>query len=162
MNKEVMFSSKSSDWSTPWELFNDIDEELCFTLDVCATKENTKVPENYYTERQNGLVKPWSGNCWMNPPYGRQIKHWVKRAYYQGQKANTNVVCLLPARTDTRWFHDYCWKADAILFFKGRIKFGGHKNSAPFPSCLVLFGSGFPEDTKLDKYGKIILCGEQR
>jgi len=151
-----MFSSRKSDWETPWPLFRDVDREFHFTLDVCATKGNTKVPGNYFTPGMNGLRKDWRGVCWMNPPYGHEIRDWVRKAYVESETRGATVVCLLPARTDTRWFHHFCWNADAILFFKGRIRFVGCDSAAPYPSCLVVFGGGFPEDTKLGKYGKII------
>jgi len=139
-NKDVMFSSATGEWETPQDLFDELDQEFRFTLDVCATHENTKVQDNYFTKLEDGLRQDWSGNiCWMNPPYGREIKKWVKKAYFASQKPNTRVVCLLPARTDTKWFHQYCAKGQ-IWFIEGRLKFGGSKNSAPFPSMIVFFG----------------------
>ena len=139
-NKDVMFSSKTEDWETPQHIFDMLNEELGpFTLDVCASSENAKC-ERYFTKGQNGLIQDWGGNtCWMNPPYGREIGKWIKKAYLVSQKPNTRVVCLLPARTDTRWFHDYCANGE-IWFIRGRLKFGGAKTSAPFPSMIVLFG----------------------
>ena len=157
MNKETMFSSKRNDWATPWSLFKQIDEEFHFTLDVCADERNTKVPNNYFDEEKDGLRQVWSDEtCWMNPPYGREITDWVKKAYLQSHNNNTRVICLLPARTDTRWFHNYCWKSDSILFMRGRIKFDGHKNSAPFPSCVVTFGCRISEDSSLQSLGKVV------
>lgn len=139
-NKDVMWSSKTGEWETPQDLFDELNKEFHFTLDVCATPENTKVPENYFTKKENGLHQSWTGNsCWMNPPYGREIKKWIKKAYYASLKPDTVVVCLLPARTDTRWFHDYCVKGEN-WFLKGRLKFGGAKNAAPFPSMITIFG----------------------
>ena len=85
-----------------------------------------------------GLLEDWVGRCWMNPPYGRGIGKWVQKAYEESLKG-TLVVCLLPSRTDTKWWHDYVMKAKEICFIKGRLKFGGAKNSAPFPSCVVIF-----------------------
>jgi len=92
----------------------------------------------------------------MNPPYGPKIKKWVRKAYEETEKGGAIVVCLLPSRTDTGWFHDYCLKADSILFIRGRVRFVGAVAPAPYPNCLVVFGAGFPEDTQLGKYGKII------
>lgn len=137
MNTEVMFSSKTDDWETPQWLYNELDQTYQFTLDVCATRENKKC-RNFYSKELDGLAQKWHGTCWMNPPYGREIGKWVEKAYKESLKGAT-VVCLLPARTDTRWFHDYCTKGE-IKFLKGRLKFGGSKNSAPFPSMIVIFG----------------------
>lgn len=139
-NRDVMFSSATEEWETPQDVFDYLDKHLgSFNLDVCATTENAKC-ERYFTKETNGLVQDWGGNiCWMNPPYGRQIKEWIKKAYLSSLKPNTRVVCLLPARTDTRWFHNYCVKGE-IWFIRGRLKFGGAKTGAPFPSMVVIFG----------------------
>lgn len=141
----VHFSSATDDWATPQSFFDKMNEKYGpFDLDVCASVENAKV-DCFYTEVDNGLTKPWAhdsgeGICWMNPPYGRGIGDWVKKAYLEAQNGCRRVVCLLPARTDTKWFHDYCTKGE-IEFIKGRLKFGGAKNSAPFPSMVVVFGA---------------------
>jgi phage N-6-adenine-methyltransferase len=132
-----MFSSNTDLWATPWDFFEKLDDEFDFNLDVCATKENAKC-RNFYDKETNGLDQPWLGNCWMNPPYGREIGKWVKKAYEESHKGAT-VVCLLPARTDTRWWHDYCMKGE-IRLVRGRLKFGDSTNSAPFPSAVVIFG----------------------
>jgi len=138
-NRKTMFSSRSSEWETPQELFEELDRIFDFTLDVCATPENAKVPSNYYTREDDGLTQDWGGHrCWMNPPYGRKIGGWVRKAYQESLKPDTIVVCLLPARTDTKWFHDYCTKG-VIWFLKGRLRFSGHKHPAPFPSMIVIF-----------------------
>lgn len=129
-----MFSSKTDMWETPQEFFDELNDEFHFTLDVCATKENAKCSK-YYTKEQDGLVQPWEGVVWCNPPYGREITKWVERAYLSKQ----TVVMLLPARTDTQWFHDYIYGKAEIRFIKGRLKFGRSKNSAPFPSMIVVF-----------------------
>ena len=136
MNKELMFSSAKCEWETPQDLFDKLNQEFKFTLDVCALPENAKC-DQFYTPEDDGLLQPWDGVCWMNPPYGRTIRHWVEKAYTSSLMGAT-VVCLLPARTDTRWFHDFCTKGE-IRFIKGRLKFGGHKNNAPFPSMIVIF-----------------------
>ena len=141
----VMFSSKSNDWATPQDFYNQLDAEFGFTLDPCASPHNTKC-DNFYTEDEDGLVKDWGGNTvFMNPPYGRKIGNWIKKAYEEGEKSNTRVVALIPARTDTKYWHNYCMKATEIRFVKGRLKFGqgNTKNSAPFPSAVVVF-SGSP------------------
>ena len=134
-----MFSSKTDLWSTPQDLFDELDNEFHFTLDVCADEYNHKC-DNYYTKEQDGLSQAWIGTVWCNPPYGRGIGQWVRRALFASVAGNT-VVMLLPARTDTKWFHDYIYKRDnvEIRFIKGRLKFGGSKNSAPFPSMIVIF-----------------------
>lgn len=106
-------------------------------MDVCALQENAKC-NKYFTPEQDGLKQDWIGTCWMNPPYGKTISKWVEKAYNEHIKHGSTVVCLLPSRTDTKWFHDYCMKGE-IRFIKGRLKFGGSKNSAPFPSVVVIF-----------------------
>ena len=136
MKNDYMFSSKTDMWATPQDLFDRLNAEYNFRLDVCATKENAKC-DLFYTKEDDGLTKSWDTVCWMNPPYGREIAHWVKKAY-ESSLAGATVVCLLPARTDTRWWHDYCMKGQ-ITFIKGRLKFGGSKTNAPFPSALVVF-----------------------
>lgn len=139
MNKEVMFSSKSEMWSTPQDLFDMLDYEFDFTLDACAVKENAKC-ERYYTPEDDGLSQPWDGVVWCNPPYGRKIGKWVEKAW-KSAKEGATVVMLLPARTDTSWFHNYIYGQAQIRFIRGRLKFGESKNSAPFPSVVVVFRS---------------------
>lgn len=131
----VHFSSKTDLWSTPQDLFDQLDFYYHFDLDVCALPENAKC-DRFFTPVQDGLKQKWSGVCWCNPPYGRQIYKWVEKAYL----SNTTVVMLLPARTDTRWFHDFCLPYGKITFLRGRLKFGGSVTSAPFPSMIVVFG----------------------
>lgn len=135
MNTQVMFSSKTDMWETPQDLFDELNDIHHFTVDVCATAENAKC-DTFYTIQDNGLLQEWSGVCWCNPPYGREIGKWVEKAY----NSKCKTVMLLPARTDTRWFHDYCMKGK-IYFIKGRLKFGNAKNAAPFPSMIVIFES---------------------
>ena len=137
MNKELMFSSKTDLWETPQDLFDKLNNEFHFTLDVCATPENAKC-DSFYTKEQDGLSHPWKGVVWCNPPYGKQIGSWVRRGFFASQSGNT-VVMLLPARTDTRWFHEYIYGKAEIRFIRGRLKFGGSKNSAPFPSMVIVF-----------------------
>jgi phage N-6-adenine-methyltransferase len=145
-----MFSSNSAEWVTPPEVFIPLDVEFHFTLDVCATPSNTKVAK-YFTEADDGLKQDWSKDvCWMNPPYGRVIIRWVKKAYEESRKGAT-VVCLLPGRTDTRWFHEYVLHKAKIRPVRGRITFLGEDGlpvrnkktgeiqSAPFPSLIVIF-----------------------
>ena len=134
MQTDVMFSSETDEWETPQDFFNTLDAEFHFYLDVCATPQNAKC-KSYYTKAENGLAQEWAGTCWCNPPYGREIGKWVKKA----SESKTTVVMLLPARTDTKWFHDYIYGKAEIRFIKGRLKFGNCKNSAPFPSMIVVF-----------------------
>lgn len=136
MINQGLLTSKTDQWSTPQWLFDELNAEWNFTLDVCALPENAKC-EKYFTPSQDGLSQEWQGTCWMNPPYGRNIGKWVKKAWEQSLTGVT-AVCLLPARTDTKWFHDYCLQGK-IHFIKGRLRFGNSKNSAPFPSMLVVF-----------------------
>jgi len=147
-----LFTSNSNEWETPQELFDELNKEFNFTLDPCASHYNAKCGM-YFTKQQDGLKRNWwywIGNkkgyhrVFMNPPYGRQVGKWIEKAYKESQ-GGCIVACLLPARTDTKWFHDYCSKGE-IRFLKGRIKFlnrdlWGHKtkNSAPFPSMIVIF-----------------------
>lgn len=141
-NLKVHFSSATDEWSTPTDLFTELSTKYGpFQLDVCADPSNAKC-QSYFSKEQDGLKQSWEVlpgfACWMNPPYGREICKWVRKAYDESQKGSL-VVCLLPARTDTKWFHDYCTKGQ-ITFIKGRLKFGNAKNSAPFPSMIVVFG----------------------
>ena len=135
---EYWKSSKSNEWTTPKDLFNALDTIYHFTLDPASTDENAKC-KKHFTLVENGLSQNWGGETvFCNPPYGRELAKWVKKAYEESRKPNTKVVMLIPARTDTRWFHDYCVKG-RIEFLKGRLKFGDGKNSAPFPSMIVVF-----------------------
>lgn len=133
----VHFSSETDNWSTPQDLFDHWNSVYSFELDVCASPDNAKC-EAYFTKEQDGLSQDWSNKvCWMNPPYGREISKWMKKAYESKQQGAT-VVCLVPARTDTAWWHDYAAKG-AVHFLRGRLKFGNSKNSAPFPSAIIVF-----------------------
>jgi phage N-6-adenine-methyltransferase len=139
-----MYTSNTDMWATPQDFFDKLNEEFGFEVDVCAVAENAKC-QKYFTPEMDGLKQKWTGVCWMNPPYGRQIRKWVKKAYESSLKGAT-VVCLLPARTDTKWWHDYCMKGEVRLV-KGRLKFGDGKNSAPFPSAVVVFGANAKKNT---------------
>ena len=139
MNTDLMFSSNTDLWATLQNFFDALHVEFNFETDVCALESNAKCTK-YFTPEVNGLLQKWEGTCWMNPPYGRGIGAWIKKAYESAQQGAT-VVCLLPARTDTRWWHDYCIKGE-VRFIKGRLKFGGHANAAPFPSAVVVFRPG--------------------
>ena len=134
MNNELMFSSKTELWATPQKFFDAISVLYGpFDIDVCADASNAKC-HVYFDKAADGLAQTWTGKCWMNPPYGRDIGKWMKKA----SESNATVVCLVPARTDTKWWHDYAMKGE-ITFIKGRLKFGDAKNSAPFPSAVVVF-----------------------
>lgn len=143
----IHFSSDKEDWGTPPDLFNALHREFPFATDVCAHADNAKLP-NYYDKSIDALKQNWTGVCWMNPPYGRSIHKWVKKAY-ESAMAGATVVCLVPARTDTRWWQNYCTRAAEIRFIKGRLKFtadrGKQEASAPFPSAVVIFTPNPPE-----------------
>ena len=137
MNTDLMFSSATDQWATPQSFFNEWDAVFRFELDVCADAQNAKC-WRYFSEQDNGLYQDWAPNrCWMNPPYGREIRRWMQKAYEESLKGAT-VVCLVPARTDTAWWHDYAMKGE-ITFIRGRLKFGDAKSGAPFPSAVVVF-----------------------
>ena len=139
MNTKVLFSSKEEKWATPQDFFDKLNDEFHFTLDAAASPDNAKCA-NYFTEEQDGLVQSWGGHTvWCNPPYCRKTGLWVKKAYEEHQRTGCTVVMLLPSRTDVRWFHGYILGKAEIRFIKGRLKFGGNKNSAPFPSIVVIY-----------------------
>ena len=134
-----MMSSLTDEWPTPRYVFDKLNEEFHFDLDVCADDFNHKC-ERYYTKEIDGLSQEWKGICWMNPPYGRTIGQWVKKAY-ESSRGGVVVVCLLPARTDTKWWKEYVMKASELRFISGRVKFGDSKQGAPFPSVIAIFGT---------------------
>lgn len=126
------------DWETPQQLFDELNKHFHFTLDPCSTHENAKCLK-HYTENENGLIQSWRNEIvFCNPPYGREITNWIKKAYDESKNGKTTVVLLVPSRTDTKWFHDYIYNQQQIYFLKGRLKFGNSKNSAPFPSMVVV------------------------
>jgi len=138
-NMEVHYKATGTDRETPQDFFDKLDKEFKFNLDPCALSGNAKC-KNYFTPQEDGLKQAWNkyGAVYMNPPYGREITAWIQKAHEEAQKGAT-VVALLPARTDTRWFHEYIYGKYEIRFLKGRLKFNGMKNSAPFPSMVVIF-----------------------
>lgn len=140
MNTAVMFSSKTDQWATPQKFFNKLNEEFNFTLDPCADDSNHKCAK-YYTKEQDGLKQDWSGETvFCNPPYGREIPLWVKKCFDEVYFGNCPcVVMLIPARTDTQYFHKFIYHKAEIRFIKGRLKFGDSQNSAPFPSMVIVF-----------------------
>ena len=140
MNTEVMFSSKTDQWATPQDFFDKLNEEFHFTLDPCADEFNHKC-EKYYTKKDDGLFQDWENETvFCNPPY-KWVALWVHKCYLHSEKGDGTAVMLIPARTDTKWFHDYIYNKPnvEIRFIKGRLKFGNSKNSAPFPSMVVIF-----------------------
>ena len=142
INKDLMFSSATDNWATPQEFFNQLNEEFHFSIDACADSFNHKT-ERYYTIEDDGLSKGYAGEVvFCNPPYGRAIGKWVKKFFDEVNEGGCELaVMLLPARTDTAWFHNYIYGKAEIRFVKGRIKFGGSKHNAPFPSMIVVFRS---------------------
>lgn len=133
-----LMSSLTPEWATPWPLFRSLEAEFGpFDLDVCATPDNAKVAR-FFTQADDGLKQKWEGRCWMNPPYGREIGKWVAKARYEARHGAT-VVCLVPARTDTAWWHDNVPDAKVVRFLRGRVKFND-AGPAPFPSAVVVFG----------------------
>lgn len=158
---KVLFSSDKMDWATPQWLFDKLNDEFEFQLDVCADHNNHKC-NSYITEDKDSLKWDWKQykvatesfaspdlSCFLNPPYGRGIGSWMKKAYEESLKGCV-VVCLVPARTDTSWWWKYCIQADEIRFIKGRLKFGNSKNCAPFPSAIIVFDGPKKEKTPGD------------
>lgn len=140
MQSQVFFSSATDDWATPQSFFDQLDAEFHFTLDPCASAGNAKC-RKFYTAQDNGLIQDWGGEVvFCNPLYGRKIFDWVKKCYEESSKPNTTVVMLIPARTDTRYFHEFIYhRATEIRFIRGRLKFGDGKAPAPFPSMVVVY-----------------------
>lgn len=132
--------SNSNEWATPLRFFAELDKEFHFNLDPCCTHENAKC-EKHFTLQENGLAQSWGGHrVFCNPPYGREIGKWVEKCYNESQKPGTLVVMLIPARTDTKYFHRYIYKkAREIRFIEGRLHFNESKQGAPFPSMVVIF-----------------------
>ena len=145
------FDSVTVEWETPIEFFAPLNEEFNFTLDVAATQLNKKV-EKCFTLEDNGLEKSWKNEvCWMNPPYGREMTKWILKAKIESEQNNVTIVCLIPARTNTSWWHNICLKASEIRFVLGRPKFGGAKHGLPFPLALVIF-SPYAEYCRVGTY----------
>ena len=141
----VHFSSRTDDWATPRELFDALNREFGFTLDPCSSHANAKCAK-HFTVVEDGLAQDWSRDVvFMNPPYGRAIARWMEKAFTSSQ-AGATVVCLVPARTDTRWWHSFAIHG-RIRFLRGRVRFGESKTGAPFPSAVVIF-EPFTQATK--------------
>jgi len=139
----VLLSSTKMDWCTPMEFFKELDAEFHFTLDAAATPKSAKCSK-YFTVEDNALEQDWKGHVvFLNPPYGRTLGKWVEKAYREGSKEDTTVVLLIPARTDTTYFHEYIFGKAEIRFLRGRLKFtdenGTAKDAAPFPSLIAIY-----------------------
>jgi site-specific DNA-methyltransferase (adenine-specific) len=162
-----MFTSTTDDWPTPADLFEALDREFRFTLDPCASPANAKC-ENFYTVDDNGLDQEWEGSVFMNPPYGREISKWIAKAH-EASKAGATVVCLIPARTDTAYWHDHVMKASEVRFVRSRLHFDNPSHqerkangqatahNAPFPSAVIVFkgeNAGFPLMTAIARNGE--------
>jgi site-specific DNA-methyltransferase (adenine-specific) len=142
MINNALFTSNSDEWATPQDTFDKLNCEFHFDLDPCATAENHKT-DSYFTAEQDGLDQNWGGHrVFCNPPYS-EIDKWVEKAYRESRQDHTIVVLLIPARTDTRYFHNFIYNRAEIRFAKGRLKFGQSKNSAPFPSMIVIFRGAY-------------------
>ena len=134
-----MYSSIATDWETPWQLVRSLERRYgCFDLDPCASQTTAKAPA-FFSAYEDGLRQDWHGDVFMNPPYGRVIGQWVEKAFSEARiEQRARVCCLLPAQTNTKWWHTYCQHADEILFLKGRLHFS-QSGPAPFPSAIVIF-----------------------
>lgn len=160
-----MFSSKYASWTTPKDLFERLDKLYEFTLDAAASRENA-LCEKYYTARDNALSMDWENSTFLNPPYGSGIKAWIDKSIQEAGKGKT-VVCLVPARTDTKWWQG-CWSARYICFLRGRLKFGNGANTtttAPFPSAIVVFTSNILRPAiheSLSEIGKVVHLGSSQ
>lgn len=142
----ALFSSKSEEWATPQALFDELDKEFHFTLDPCATPENAKC-KKFYTKEDNGLLQDWHGETvFCNPPYGRKIGQWIEKAATEARGGAT-VVLLIPARTDTRYFHEHIYKKHEIRFLRGRLHFND-ADRAPFPSMVVVMSGHKKKEAK--------------
>ena len=136
---DVHFSSQTPEWETPADLFAELNDIFHFDLDACATSENAKCPR-YFTIEDDALTQEWKGTVWMNPPYGREIIKFMRKAY-ESSLFGATVVCLVPSRTDNEWWHRYARRGQ-IAYIRGRLKFGDATNAAPFPSAIVIFYGG--------------------
>lgn len=161
--RNVLWSSKADDWETPWNLFNALNDEFEFTVDVCAHPLNKKL-DRYWSLEDDGLAQDWSKEiCFMNPPYGREIPKWLKKAYEESLRGAT-VVCFIYSRTDTKWWHEFVMHADEIRFIKGRTKAEGVDDPSPAAHCVVVFRppnarvhkSRYPQIFAADQTGQIL------
>ena len=139
---ENRFASKKQEWATPQDMFDSLNKVYSFDFDLAADKDNRKC-EEYFSAEDNALSKEWKGNCWLNPPYGStgetRLAKWIEKAYNEASTGNCRVTMLIPARTNTQWWHEYCMKAEEILFLCGRPKFGGATHGLPQPLAVITF-----------------------
>ena len=134
-----LFTSNTVEWETPQDFFESLNDEFHFTLDPCSTDENAKC-EKHYTKEQDGLAQDWTGETvFCNPPYGREMVKWIRKCYEHFIGGGGTAVMLIPSRTDTKAFHEYIYGKAEIRFIRGRLKFGGSTNNAPFPSMVVIY-----------------------
>lgn len=143
MINQSLFSSKKEDWETPKRYFKELNKEIHFDIDVAASHENAKLPK-YYTKDDDALNQQWEGNVFCNPPYGRDLRKWLEKAYEEHLRDPERVIVfLIPSRTDTSYWHDFIFDKALVRFIRGRLKFeveGESKDAAPFPSALVIYG----------------------
>lgn len=156
MNTDALFSSARADWETPQALFDVLDAEFRFTVDAAATAANTKVRrecmsmyahrhgcppmcKGYFTPEDDALTQPWWGTVFCNPPYGRAVADFIRHGACEAAACRSTVVFLVPARTDTAWWHEYVMHATEVRLLPGRLRFGGAAHGAPFPSAVVVF-----------------------
>jgi len=140
----ALYASDKTDWGTPQAFFDRLNAEFHFDLDAAASAENTKC-RCFYTKEQNGLLHDWGTwpqSAWCNPPYGRSIGDWIAKAHREARINGVTVVVLIPSRTDTAYWHDYVMRAAEVRFVRGRLKFEGAPNQAPFPSAVIVFRPG--------------------
>jgi len=151
-----MVSSKSNEWATPQDFFNELNDEFKFTLDPCSTDENCKCLK-HYTLGDDGLSKDWSNDTvYMNPPYGGNTSDWIKKAYTESKNGSL-VVCLIVSSTDRSYWHDYIFPyAAQIRFVRGRLKFGQSASTAPFASAVVIFTDKIVYQNRFCYYDKSV------
>lgn len=131
------FAAKSTEYETPQDLFDRLDAEFHFTCDVASSDSNAKC-QHHYTVEHDGLRQRWEGVCWCNPPYGREMPKWIRKARREAENGNATTVMLIPARTNTGWWHDDCLMGE-VRFVRGRPRFNGGKHGLPFPLAIVIF-----------------------
>ena len=135
------FDTKKQEWETPNILFNQLNNEFHFTFDLAADSCNKKC-KCFFSKDDDALKQTWSGVCWLNPPYGSKeykLENWIKKAFTESQREDCTVVMLIPARTNTRWWHNYCMKSAEVKFICGRPKFGNATHGLPQPLAIVVF-----------------------
>ena len=137
------FDSERQDWPTPQDMFEALDKVYEFNFDLAAGKENSKC-KHFYSQEQDALIQEWTASsCWLNPPYGgtgsNKLAAWIKKAHESSEKYGNRIVVLIPARTNTSWWHKHCMKAKEILFVEGRPKFGDAKHGLPQPLAIIIF-----------------------